>query len=93
MTKGQIALEKKFTTLMGEISEPLLPYEKNHLVEILTGVSCDSLWGLAINKAFKDGADIDNLINDLSSQAADDPFTMACVVGMPALKMLLRHHQ
>lgn len=72
---------------------PLSITDKKHLINLLREVSCDSLWGIAINKAFKDGADIDNLIKDLSSQAADDPFTMACVVGMPALKLLLRNHQ
>lgn len=78
------------TTLISEVGSPLTFREEGTLIDILKKVPQDTIWGIGIARSFADGKDTRELIKVLASQCMDDPFTMACVVGMTGLKYLLR---
>jgi hypothetical protein len=96
MNKAQEALNRKMALLIEQVGTPLTPAERETMLINLSKVQSDSLWGVAIRQVF-DAPDSDlnrklvqSLVEQLASQAIDDPFTMSCVVGHKTMVLLLK---
>ena len=91
-TPAQRAIDKKLTNLIAEMDRPFSDQDMDNLKDRLRLVRADSLWGTAILKVFKDGGNVEALIDNLASQAIDDFVTMTEIVGITATLLLLRYY-
>lgn len=90
MTKAQQRVQHLLDGIKKKVGEEITPAEMNILRVHLSENKNDSIWGHAIQSVFANGGDVDQLIENLASQAYDDPFTMSCIVGLDSTILLLK---
>lgn len=91
-TRSQEAIHRCAVTWMNRVAQPFSVDDLEKLLGILKHCESDSIWGVAIRKVFKDGGDMASLIVSLSSQAIDDPLTMAEIIGVNGTTLLLKYY-
>lgn len=92
MTKAQRSFLKAIPDILQEIEFNATAEARADLLRLLSDVSTKTIWGIAIHKVLFDNSPkkVDELIEQLSQQAAEDAWTMSKIVGWDATLILLR---
>lgn len=91
MTPAQAAIQRRADYLKDKVNEPFTGADWPALIAGLQEVPPTTLWGTVITWALREGHDLSQLVEELASQAADDPFTMMSIVGTDTTILLLRY--